>query len=74
MSDTFVNNLAGLLEKLSAWTNNPAMTKDDVIKATRTHLLQCMRAGLMHPFTSFYSVEVSSVHTNNNNAASQKQV
>lgn len=58
---TFINMLAALLEKLSSWEGNAQVSKSDVVKDTRTHLLQCMRVGLTHPFTSFYSLELSTI-------------
>jgi cytosine/adenosine deaminase-related metal-dependent hydrolase len=58
---TFVNHLTLLMEKLLEWAEDGCVTKEDVIKGTRTRVLQCMRAGLTHPFTSFYSIEFPNV-------------
>lgn len=70
---TFINHLAILLEKLAKWSEDPNMTKEDVINGVRTSLLQCMRAGLVHPFTTFYSVEMSTTLSNESHEAAQKK-
>ena len=58
---TFVNELVQLSENLDRWEKDNDVDKSDMAKHVRTHLLKCMRAALVHPFTSFYSLEASTV-------------
>ena len=58
---TFVNHIVAILEDMDKWNMDDAVTKEDMTRDLRTRLLQCMRAGLVHPFTTFYSLEASSV-------------
>lgn len=63
---TFVNQIVSLLEDIDKWQVDDSVTKQDIARDTRTQLLMCMRAGLVHPFTTFYSLEASSVLDDNN--------
>lgn len=58
---TFVNHLASLLEDLDRWEADDECTKKDMVMGTRTKLLLAMRAGMVHPFTTFYALEASTV-------------
>lgn len=58
---TFVNQIVSLLEDIDRWQVDENVTKQDIARDTRTQLLTCMRAGLVHPFTTFYSLEPSTV-------------
>ena len=58
---TFVNQLVAVLEDIDRWECDECVTKQDMARDVRTRLLMCMRAGLVHPFTSFYSLEASTV-------------
>ena len=58
---TFVNHIVSLLEDIDKWEKDDDITKQDMAKDTRTQLLVAMRAGLVHPFTTFYSLEASTV-------------
>lgn len=58
---TFVNHLVQLLEDMDGWEQNEEVSKLDMVKSIRSRILHCMRAGLVHPFTSFYSLEASTV-------------
>lgn len=61
VTHTFVNALVELSEKLDKWEKDDSMTKTETVNEVRTHILRCVRAGLVHPFTSFYSLEASTV-------------
>jgi hypothetical protein len=58
---TFVNHLVALLEDMQRWESDDAVSKEDMCRSIRTSVLKCMRAGLVHPFTTFYSLEASTV-------------
>lgn len=58
---TFVNHIVAMLEDVDRWNSNAEVTKDEMAREVRTSLLRCMRAGLVHPFTTFYSLEASTV-------------
>lgn len=58
---TFVNQLVSTLEDIDRWESDEGVSKEDMARDIRTRLLLCMRAGLVHPFTSFYSLEASTV-------------
>jgi hypothetical protein len=58
---TFVNQIVCMIEDLDKWSQDESVSKEDVINGTKTRLLWCMRAGLVHPFTTFYSLEASTV-------------
>lgn len=58
---TFVNEIVSLLEDIDKWTEDEDVTKLDMARDARTRLLQCMRAGMVHPFTTFYSLEAATV-------------
>jgi hypothetical protein len=61
---TFVNHLVALLEDIDRWENDEEVTKKDMAMGSRTKILMAMRAGMVHPFTTFYSLDASTV-TNN---------
>ncbi len=58
---TFVNHLVSLLEDLDRWEADEECTKKDMVMGARTKLLLAMRAGLVHPFTTFYALDASTV-------------
>jgi hypothetical protein len=58
---TFVNHTVSLLEKIDRWNNDDDVSKSDMARDIRTELLMGMRAAMVHPFTSFYSLEASTV-------------
>lgn len=58
---SFVNEIVSLLEEIDRWSEDDEVTKLDMARDARTRLLQCMRAGLVHPFTTFYSLEAATV-------------
>jgi hypothetical protein len=58
---TFVNQIVAVLEDIDRWECDEGVTKQDMARDVRTRLLICMRAGLVHPFASFYSLEASTV-------------
>ena len=58
---TFVNHLVALLEDIDRWENNEEVTKKDMAMGSRTAILMAMRAGMVHPFTTFYSLDAATV-------------
>lgn len=58
---TFVNHLVALLEDMDRWERDDEVSKEEMCKNIRTSVLKCMRAGMVHPFTTFYSLEASTV-------------
>jgi hypothetical protein len=58
---TFVNHIVQLMEDMDRWVEDESITKAEMVKDIRTQLLGCMRAGLVHPYTTFYSIEASTV-------------
>lgn len=58
---TFINHTVSLLEKIDKWNNDDDVTKADMARDIRTELLMGMRSAMVHPFTSFYSLEASTV-------------
>lgn len=64
-SHTFVNHLVSLLEDIDRWEIDEEVTKKDMAMGSRTKILMAMRAGMVHPFTTFYSLEASSVLSKN---------
>lgn len=58
---SFVNHTVSLLEKIDKWNNDDSVSKSDMARDIRTELLMGMRAAMVHPFTTFYSLEASTV-------------
>lgn len=61
---TFVNHLVSLLEDIDRWESDEEVTKKDMAMGSRTKILMAMRAGMVHPFTTFYSLDASTVMNN----------
>ena len=58
---TFINHLVSILEDMDRWVKDDDVNKEEMAKNVRTSVLKCMRAGMVHPFTTFYSLESSTV-------------
>jgi len=46
---------------MDRWNDDSSISKDDLVKDVRTRVLHCMKAGLVYPYTTFYSLQQSDV-------------
>lgn len=58
---SFINHIVSILEDIDRWDGDKDTSKHDMARDVRTRLLTAMRAGMVHPYTSFYSLEASTV-------------
>ena len=58
---TFVNNIVSLLEDIDRFESDDSVTKSDMARDIRTKLLMAMRSAMVYPYTSFYSLQASTV-------------